>query len=224
MIENIAFVLKSGGDFDPGKVFRLSHNLDEMGWGKGYHVFSDMGRFDGCYQHHDLKYNLPGWWSKMELFEPGRLPSGSTLYIDLDTIIVGSIRDIIRARYERIVYGIRDFYNPEVFASGMMVVPDGGSLPLWTAFRKFAMHDSFKFNRHNGDQEFIRSHVAHGFIDDQIPDGQIVSYKRDCLTDQTGLFYRVPDGATVVCFHGQPRPWDTPMWDDYAPKSSNHAA
>jgi hypothetical protein len=35
-----------------------------------------------------------GWWSKMHLFEPGRL-SGRVLYLDLDTVVLGSLDDLL---------------------------------------------------------------------------------------------------------------------------------
>jgi hypothetical protein len=37
---------------------------------------------------------LKGWWSKIELFKPGRF-TGRVLYLDLDTLIVGPITDVI---------------------------------------------------------------------------------------------------------------------------------
>lgn len=39
-----------------------------------------------------LRDNLPGWWSKLELFRPGLFPEGSrVLAIDLDTVIVDDL-------------------------------------------------------------------------------------------------------------------------------------
>lgn len=35
-----------------------------------------------------------GWWSKMHLFEPGRL-SGRVLYLDLDVIVMRDLRDLL---------------------------------------------------------------------------------------------------------------------------------
>jgi hypothetical protein len=39
--------------------------------------------------------------------------------------------------------------------------------------------------------------------------GQAVSYKVDVVPAG-----RIPDGARVVCFHGQPRPWHVGWLDD----------
>lgn len=37
---------------------------------------------------------LKGWWSKVELFNPAHELTGRVLYLDLDTLIVGSLDDI----------------------------------------------------------------------------------------------------------------------------------
>jgi hypothetical protein len=50
-----------------------------------------------------------GWWSKIELFNPARGLTGRVLYLDLDTLIVGPLVDII------------DY--PATFA----LAPDGGT-------------------------------------------------------------------------------------------------
>ena len=41
-----------------------------------------------------LKHNWPGWWAKVELHRPD-LPEGRTLYLDLDTHIVGNLQPIL---------------------------------------------------------------------------------------------------------------------------------
>lgn len=42
-----------------------------------------------------LKHNYPGWWSKVELFRQDLPLSGRCLYLDLDTLIVGDLDEII---------------------------------------------------------------------------------------------------------------------------------
>ena len=42
-----------------------------------------------------LKYNLSGWWSKLELFRLDLPFEGKCIYFDLDTIITGSIDDFV---------------------------------------------------------------------------------------------------------------------------------
>lgn len=42
-----------------------------------------------------LECDLPGWWSKIELFRPDLPVNGRLLYLDLDTLIVGDLSDLI---------------------------------------------------------------------------------------------------------------------------------
>jgi hypothetical protein len=42
----------------------------------------------------ELKYKLPGWWSKVELFRPD-LPKGRTLYLDLDSHVIRNLDPIL---------------------------------------------------------------------------------------------------------------------------------
>jgi hypothetical protein len=41
-----------------------------------------------------LLYNLPGWWSKLELFRPDLPITGKILYLDLDVFLVDSIDEL----------------------------------------------------------------------------------------------------------------------------------
>lgn len=41
--------------------------------------------------------NLPGWWSKVELFRPNNDLKGFILYLDLDTLIVGNMKNLIES-------------------------------------------------------------------------------------------------------------------------------
>jgi hypothetical protein len=41
-----------------------------------------------------LRHNWPGWWSKMELHRPD-LPEGVTLYLDLDSHIIRSLKPLL---------------------------------------------------------------------------------------------------------------------------------
>jgi len=41
-----------------------------------------------------LPYRCKGWWAKIELFKPGRF-GGRVLYLDLDTLLLGPLDDII---------------------------------------------------------------------------------------------------------------------------------
>ena len=53
-----------------------------------------------------LEHNWPGWWAKMNLFSPN-MP-GDFLFIDLDTVIIGPINDILAV--DKLTL-LRDFYR-----------------------------------------------------------------------------------------------------------------
>jgi len=54
----------------------------------------------------------------------------------------------------------------------------------------------------HGDQGFLNSVLKPELWQKVLP-GKVVSYKVDCQN-------AIPDEASVVCFHGKPRPWDIP--------------
>ena len=41
-----------------------------------------------------MQYNWPGWWGKLEMFDQQRFP-GHTVFIDLDTVIMKDITDVL---------------------------------------------------------------------------------------------------------------------------------
>ncbi|GAB3099712.1 hypothetical protein G8770_03570 [Aestuariicella hydrocarbonica] len=144
-----------------------------------------------------LRYDWPGWWSKMELFRPDL--KGDLLYFDIDTVITGDISALFNVGKTTM---LSDFYKPHMPASGLMYIAQQDKAIAWHHWMKKpeANMRQCRTREHWGDQGFLRKHLPHQRWDDVLP-GQIVSYKVHC---QRGL----PATAKVVCFHGQPRPWD----------------
>jgi hypothetical protein len=150
-----------------------------------------------------LKLNLPGWWSKIELFRPEL--SGEILYLDLDTVVVGEMRDILRIN--KLTF-VRDFYRdgvrrPTGMQSCMMYLPEDLRAEAWAHWHpNLVAH--YK-RRGVGDQAFMEDLWLGeaAYFQDIVP-GQIVSYKVHC---KQGL----PPDARVVCGHGKPKPW-SPEW------------
>jgi hypothetical protein len=79
----IACVLKSGGDYEPKHVYALQAQCAKFLPGEDFVCLTDM---DLDCATIPLVNDWLGWWSKVELF---RLPSA--LYMDLDTILVGTV-------------------------------------------------------------------------------------------------------------------------------------
>lgn len=192
----IVCVLRTGGEYRPEHVQALARQVPELT------VLSDVD-VPGV-PRIALKHDWRSWWSKLELFRPD--VAGDLLYIDLDTVIVGDLSELASLGRTTL---LSDFYYPERPASGLMYLAESDRAKVWAAWiadPKAAMH---KCMRH-GDQQFIGEvlHDAQRFQD--VLPGRVVSYK---VHVAKGLNKRsigngsVPSGASVVCFHGRPRPW-----------------
>lgn len=147
-----------------------------------------------------LTHKWPGWWSKLELFRPDL--RGDFLFMDLDTVIVGSLDDI--ASVSKLTM-LRDFYRDgkklkEGLGSGLMFLPESARSVVWD---DFTTNPSLAMRLHarGGDQTLLETHYMHPAArwQDEVP-GQVVSWKVNCARG-------VPPDARIICFHGQPRPW-----------------
>jgi hypothetical protein len=141
-----------------------------------------------------MTHNWPGWWAKMELF---RIP-GPCLYFDLDTILVADCREWAAKVVQEDFVVLRDPYrgktDPRAMGSGIMAWSSDVSY-IFKAYRQ-----NPTFDHDHGDQGFIETVAEAKYIQDFT--GSVVSYKADILND-----FPIRS-ATVVYFHGQPRPWD----------------
>jgi hypothetical protein len=94
-------VLRSGGEFKPKHVQALQRMV--VRWsppGTEFICLSDV-RIDGVTTI-PLKSDWPRFWAKMELFDPSI--TGDIFYLDIDTVILGPIKDFLN-RKRRVVYG-----------------------------------------------------------------------------------------------------------------------
>ena len=144
-----------------------------------------------------LEHGWPGWWSKLELFRPDI--EGDLLFMDLDTSIVGNLSDI--ASVDRLTL-LRDFYRPNGLGSGLMFLPERDRAMIWREWLKMPQ-GWMRLHKRGGDQAFLeRFWLGKAARWQAIRPGQVVSYKADNIA-----LHGVPTGASVVCFHGRPRPW-----------------
>lgn len=140
-----------------------------------------------------IPMQLKGWWNKMYMFKAGVL-EGRVVYLDLDTVITGNIDALLKL--ETPFAMLRDVMRPHLKASGVMAWLANGRYGLWDAYEDAGRPHHWK----EGDGGFIADHLAYepDLLQNHV-DG-IYSYKKNCRAQ--GL----PDDATIVCFHGQPRP------------------
>jgi hypothetical protein len=193
-------MLKSGGIYNAEWVRKLrdgvARNLSD-------HRFVCLSDVDVPCERIPLAHGWPGWWSKIELFRPGVI-QGTTLYLDLDSVVVNSMEWVRGLKSD---FAMLQSFHP--FAPGMI-----GSGVMWfgekapaVVYEKFAQSPWFWMRYHKeqrdhtyvGDQAFIWDTLGRKV--DFLPNeaAGLVSYKYHCIEG-------VPEKASVVCFHGTPRP------------------
>ena len=211
---NIVCVLKSGGDFGPEDYKRLRNSLLET-QGHGYFycliAITDM-KLEREYQSEHvlpLQHDLPGWWSKMEAFGI----TGPTLFLDLDTVIVGDIEplaySICHESNGRFMMLRR--WKKEGWGSGIMGWNGDWSWMLrefLTEEKHFMCRRTWEMvggrDSYRGDQDWI-STVIERRKNTEIVAAQdfcpgIYSYKHHVRGKG------IPKDARIIYFHGRPRP------------------
>jgi len=196
----IACVLKRGPEYRPRHLYALVDTIRRHNPGAQVRCLTDDAVNRPDIEAVPLLHRWPGWWSKLELFRPDLL-NGPTLYLDLDTVVVGRI-DVVFDRFRM----LSDVYRAGDFGSGCMA----WSVPPVKIYETFARSperyiDEYRTRAKWGDQAFIRDYLG------QTPavlDDQFRSYKAHCRRS-------VPHGTSVVYFHGKPRPWQVTLKVDH---------
>ena len=148
-----------------------------------------------------LRDDLPGWWSKLEMFRE----FDDVFYVDLDTVIVGDITRMVKYRHRLTVLRNLSSKQPGRIGSGVMA---------WRGDYSHLYHEFMADpQRHMaecvtperwGDQGFIqhaqRDRGGWDHFQDLWP-GRIKSYKFDLHRG------RPTKDCRIVCFHGDPKPW-----------------
>lgn len=196
----IATVLKSGGEYHPEHVQRLHAQF----YGLPSVCLSDVV-VPGV-ETLPLRNNWPGWFAKMEIFNPDLIQE-DILYFDLDTLITGNPEPYLHDDRFRM---LSDFYHPEKPASGMMFIPQGEKTFIWKAW---AAHPQKWMGEYRGDQDVLEAICGRDVA--RFSDN-VKSYKvHVAAPGMPGWHPRrsqgngcLPPDTDVLCFHGYPRPWD----------------
>lgn len=191
----IACVLRTGGDYDAEYVNRLSWAASRYDPGAAFVCLSDVKLDIPTIR---LESQYPGWLAKLELFRKG-LFVGPVVYVDLDTIITGSLR-----RFARSTPGftmLSDFYHPEKAASGVMSWY-GDYSHIYERFDIRHIPHFSKFAPYGGDAGWIVREMGH--LPDRFSHGNaILSYKVDIRHKDRARYSKE---TSLICFHGKPRP------------------
>lgn len=210
---HIVCVLKTGGDFSHKYANILFHSIIRNI--KAPITFTCITNSRVSF-HQGIKvvpliHELPGWWSKMEMFRPGLWQSGRIWYFDLDTMIVGDLDIVLTHEMGDAFYALADFLSPTRVASGVMTWMAND--PALTA-----MYERFMTKPERvmaacgtlGDQCWIGCEGPEAVPLQSLFPWAFASLKVHC----TG---GVPSKHTkVVCFHGKPRPHDAGFLQDFA--------
>ncbi|UOO88681.1 hypothetical protein LVJ82_14610 [Vitreoscilla massiliensis] len=166
-----------------------------------------------------LLHDFPGWWSKIELFNPDHpvLGKQDLLYFDIDIVITGDITPLLQAQEFTMLSGLA--YKNQCNSS-LMYIPCSIKQYVWDSFMANPQQhmDECVVPEKWGDQGFLSGITTPKEWQQELPN-RIYSYKLDIATP-TMLGYDAalasgkgtgvpPKDAILVCFHGYPSPWKT---------------
>ncbi len=168
-----------------------------------------------------LQDNLPGWWSKLEIFRD----FAKATYVDLDTVICGDISGPLCSGHK---FTMSSHMTKRFGVNSSVMSWDGDYSFLYDDFmaRKNEIMAQYVVKSHWGDQDFIRDTLTTRLggpivkFQHTMPDF-ILSYKHDILNK--GMPMRFGSrrrarlgkdwwrGPRVVCFHGAPKPYEVDL-------------
>lgn len=107
-----------------------------------------------------LEYAWPGWWSKMELHRPD-LPKGRTLYLDLDSHVIRSLKPILDFKGNLVMFRTRASKikqrHPEPglihrYQAATMLFDSGSMVDM---YKIFCEDPEYYMQRFRSDQDFM---------------------------------------------------------------------
>lgn len=216
---SILCVLRAGGDYTPEYVHILRDSVrrhwpEEVRFRFACLTDFPKDRFDPDIETFPLLHKLPGWWAKMELFNPSiDAKFGDRLYFDLDTAITGPLASIVAYSATDAPFTIlRDFYRPQGYGSGVMFIPRGFGMHVWDNFMREPHDHTSGKTGFRGDQDYLERAIVGAARWQDVCPGKFYSFKPAPIFIQgrPATLASLPKGAAVVCFHGFPRPPELP--------------
>lgn len=200
---SVAMVLRTGGEVYDYKYVNALANALRKNSTIDYEIVCLTNNPTGFNSKIDrivpFKHQFPKWWGKIELFRDDIFGDNRVIYLDLDTVIVKNIDDILSFEVE--FSGLRDFYHLHSLGSGMMAWLPEKMRHVYEGFIKNPTNVIHSYTQ--GDQRWIDEHKPSiVFLQDTFPN-QIVSYKKNCAKGKDII---IPNKAEIICFHGNPRP------------------
>ncbi|MBU0973856.1 MAG: hypothetical protein KKC20_24675 [Proteobacteria bacterium] len=204
---NIVLVLQSGGRYSIKDVRLLAYHLNKWKGNLDVEIYCLYNEMKLALRLFDINFlpmeyfKWPGWWSKMNLFDPSFAISSLKpfLYLDLDTVILGDYSKIIPKKAQRNEFiCLHDFYRPLNMASGMMWIPDTDELEyLW---QNWIVNPESWMKIYRGDQDFIDATLNKKTFF-QSYTSLIGSFKPQ---PKKKPLLTKPEDKSIICFHGKP--------------------
>ena len=193
----VASVLRSGGQYNDWHVAGLRAQVSHWLPGARFVCLSDVPV--DC-ERVPLEHDWPGWWAKVELF---RHFKGRTLYLDLDSVIVGDPAPLVTGEFLM----CRNWVLPRLFTKAVMSW-DGDYSHITREFEPVVeqVMATYTTCEQWGDQAWIAERAGEvcGFRP-----GLIESYK---LQLQRRRDARPSANARIVAFNQTAPPWAGPGW------------
>lgn len=201
-MKTIVIVLRSGGDFSFKDVTLIINHIN-LKW-KSEERPQIICIYDKATEEYDLgnfkiipmTNELPGTWSRIQLYSPEMEKYRPFLYIDLDTAIIQTIENIFDlVKNPKHFITLEDFYQKGQLATGIVWFPAEckGLNAVWKAFKK----EGVKGNRMD---YFLRKHIKQDAFWQDLTES-IVDFKPKA----SQLLSELPENTNLVCFHGKPR-------------------
>ena len=197
----IVLVLRSGGDFSFQDVEIITHHITDK-W-----TSPVPPRIVLLWDNASCEYNLgnleiiplvnkePKTWSRIALYAPEMEKYRPFLYMDLDTAVIQSVEklfDLVTDESKFIT--LEDLWQPGRLATGLMWVPANSEKinKIWISYN----------NTRRGSRmdNYIRSVVKQDLFWQSL-----TTTIYDFKPQSRKLLKELPQDATIVCFHGQPR-------------------
>jgi len=158
-------------------------------------------------------FTVRGWWYKIEIFNQDALPSGNNLYIDLDCVIVGDLREFWN--FDHDILGICHDFNRQ-FSRNINL--SNSSVMTWKDSSLDWLYQHYKKNQHSivkqfrGDQDLIHKYVGNKrwFPRNwamswrwEIKGGGLEKPQGNYISQQS---YVLPNDVKIIVCHGEPKP------------------
>jgi len=185
-----------------------------------FYCFTDhVNLFDLVYGKIHFKsfprYDMEGWWNKLQLFHPETGLNGVNLYFDLDVVLLKNIDCFAQHGDENSFCILTDFSQPtSVFNSSIMKWNNNNaSKIIWDKY----FTDRISYRKQPGDQNVITEIIKDNPCLKLFPDDWTFSYKwysrANPRFSKDAWTFELDHNAKVAVFHGKPDPHEaTQQW------------